>query len=160
MSEPNPALKENERTQWGWQSKNWQAMGFPSITTSKQNKYWIPGGGSKWIYDLKLRRTDLSVQAISEPMRSDLACGFEARFKYCPMHTLRAMHSLIEKRERTTYIMQGLEDMNLSVSAFNHHGRQLCCYLNLSFTAHSNYWDRGYHHRDLSLHESNYQVWS
>lgn len=65
MSEPNPALKENERTQWGWQSKHWQAMGFPFITTSKQNKYWIPEGGSEWIYDLKLRRTGCPLECLS-----------------------------------------------------------------------------------------------
>lgn len=36
MSEPCPALKENE-TQWAGNLKKWQAMGFPFITHPNKN---------------------------------------------------------------------------------------------------------------------------
>lgn len=44
-----------------------------------------------------------------------------------------------EGKARAIYIMQDTEEINLSVSAFNHHGRKLTDYLNISFTTHSNY---------------------
>lgn len=168
MSEPNPAHtkkeRKKERTQWAGNLKIGKQWDF-LLTPHPNNKLWIPAGAKKVNGWMTKGHGEQGVSTcvfwpFSELMRSNQAHGSEAQFKYCLMHALRAMHSLTVRREQATCIMQSTEEMNLSVSAFNHHWRLLCPYLNLSFIAYSNYWDHSYHRWDLSLHESKYQFWS
>lgn len=60
----------------------------------------------------------MSTRVSKDAMRSDLAHRFEAQFQVLLFACIT--HSLIGKKEQAIYIMQGTEEINLSVSAFNH----------------------------------------